>query len=280
MKLILTSDIHLGNTFTLESPLVPPEPFDQKEHELFAAQIHAEKPDVLIVTGDCAESSMWDGHLKTFFEMYKNPHGDSICIPGNHDQWLSRPIRTTCEEKFQDFFVQATAHGWVGIKDEPWSKDGVYVAGGMGWYDYSSRNLESQQLTPEEFDEFCFFGRKWSDFGMMGMPSALAFNRLRMAEFESCMNKVPPLDQRNALIAISHFVGLSRLMVKVGAEDDFYAAFFGNFSLGKLVIEKDSDLYYCGHRHRRAEWTIGKTRCICNGSGYGRGSKRFDIVEI
>jgi len=276
LKIIITSDIHLGNLAEIESPFFPPEPCDQIEHQRFADEIHALKPDVLVVAGDCAESCMWDGHLKTFFEMYKNPHGVSIAIQGNHDCWLSLPVRQTHEEKFQDFFIQAKKNGWKSLKDVPWSNDGVWIAGGMGWYDFSSADPEVVQgMLPHEIDA----RRGWSDYGRMRMNSALDVCKLRMAEFESNLKQVPPSSQRKALIVVSHFVGVSRLLQKFG-EQDWGAGFMGNWNIGRLAIEAEANFYCCGHSHRRAEFQLGNTRCVNIGSGYGRGSKRYEVIDL
>ena len=279
MKFLFASDIHVGNNSETESPEPIQQPFDKIEHQLFAAKIHAEKPDVLVVTGDCAESWLWPSLLTEFFQIYKNPHGISICIPGNHDCWLGRPRRLTHEEKFQQFFEEAAANGWIGIKDEPWSKDGIWIAGGMGWYDFSSKDPFFNSCSNQEMDEFAVANRKWIDYEMMGMRSAIDVAKLRMAEFEANLAKVPPPDQRKALIVISHFVGFSRLLAQLKPQD-WGVSFMGNMKIGELTAKADADYYFAGHTHRRKEFQLGKMRCINNGSGYGRGSKVYDVIEL
>lgn len=280
MKFVICSDLHLGNTTETESTLRPQMPFDKAEHERFAAEMHAHKPDALVVLGDCAETCLWDDFLAIFFDLYRNPHGASIAIPGNHDLWLGRPLRTTYEEAFANFFSVAADKKWVGIKDEPWVKDGIWIAGGMGWYDFSTRDPEYANIDPIEFDEKVCRAGGWADYPRMNMRSALAVNKVRMAEFKACLAKAPPPDQRKGLVVISHFPGFERLLSDDFGRPDWGRAFMGNNEIGKLVAKSDAQYYFCGHSHRRREFQLGDTKCINNGSGYGAGSKRYDIVEF
>lgn len=286
MKIVVASDIHFGNTSENEATGDVPQPFDKQAHQEFAAEMHGLKPDVLVITGDCAETCIFPDFRKLFFEMYKNPHGDSVAIPGNHDLWLGRPLRTNLEDAFQDFFVQSAANGWFGLKDDPWNKDGIWIGGGMGWYDFSTRDHAFNETSAKDFDEWIFMntvrgaGPSWADYGMMNMRSALSLNKKRMEEFRACLAKVPPADQRKALVVVSHFPGFERLLTDEFKKPDWGRAFMGNTEIGKLVAEHDANIYVCGHTHRRAEFQLGNTKCINNGSGYGLGSKRYDVFEV
>jgi predicted phosphodiesterase len=272
LKIILTSDIHYGNLCELEGN----GEFTVAEHKKFAALIHAEKPDVLIVTGDCGETCIDEMNLFRFFETYKNPHGTSICIPGNHDLWLHPDDKGTHWEKYDRFFKQAERNGWIALRDDIWQKDGIVVAGSMGWYDFSSAD-PVYSLTPEDWDRW----HPWSDYRAMKMKSAVEVAKKRIAEFKTSLSKIPPVDQRKALIVISHFPAFSRLMA-IGEfpSPDVGAAFMGNYEMGKMVAEVDPQLFFCGHTHRRKEFKLGEIICINNGSGYGLGSKKFDTFEF
>jgi metallophosphoesterase superfamily enzyme len=58
-------------------------------HEAFAKEMHDLRPDILVVAGDCAEGWLGDGNWDMFFQTYRNPHGASLCVPGNHDLWMA-----------------------------------------------------------------------------------------------------------------------------------------------------------------------------------------------
>ena len=62
--------------------------------------------------------------------------------------------------------------------------------------------------------------------------------------------------------------------------NDYYSGFFANYSMGKAVRKAKADVYFCGHSHSHADVMIDGIRCINNGSDYGRGTKRYDVVEI
>lgn len=282
MKLILASDVHYGN----KAPSEGDGPFEKEAHAEFAAEMHSHKPDVLVVAGDCGETCMSSKYLPKMLDVYKNPHGDSICIPGNHDVWLNGygkmgHGRDSHWEQYDWFFKEARCHGWSALRTEPWSKDGVWIAGSMGWYDFSSSDpmVCPGMMTPEEYDK----RHDWSDYGWMRMDSALQVNRERMHEFDKCLSKVPPKGDagRRWLMVVSHFIGFRELMATDFPRPDTGAAFMGNYSIGEKAAAVGADMYYCGHSHRRKEFVHASgMRCVNNGSGYGHGSKRYDVVEV
>ncbi len=272
MKIVLTSDSHYGNPSALEGD----GEFSAAEHKKFAAEMHALKPDVLIVTGDCGETCIDQMNLFEFFNTYKNPHGASICIPGNHDLWLHRDDKGTHWDKYDRFFEDAERCNWTALRDNIWKKDGVVVAGSMGWYDFSAAD-PAYSLTPEDWDKW----HPWSDYRAMKMTSAVEVAKKRIADFQASLAKIPPADQRKALIIISHFPAFSRLMaLEYFPSPNIGQAFMGNYEMGKMIAPLDANLYYTGHTHRRKEFQLGQTKCINNGSGYGLGGKRYDVFEF
>lgn len=276
MKIAFLSDTHFGNMAC--PPGEGSGPFLEDDHVAFAKRAHDAEPDALVVAGDVAETIIDPRMLTDFFEIYKNPHGASIFVPGNHDMWCVN-VDMRPEEKYDWYFSKAERMGWVGLRDEPWSKDGVFVAGNMGWFDFSSAPVELG-MTPEKYE----LERRWSDYHNMGFPSFMAypgktpmldFNKKRMEELEKCLSKVPK--DRKKLVVVTHFVGFEALL---GPKRDYYTAFFGNLPMGRRILKSKPDLYYCGHTHSRVEAMIKGVKCINNGSGYGVGSKKMDIIEL
>lgn len=276
MKFVLASDTHFGNHASAEGT----GPFTIADHLKFAQEMHAEKPEVMVVAGDCAETCASEALLGQFFSMYKNPHGVSICVPGNHDCWLSRNSTMSAREKYDWFFKVAKDNGWVALRDEPWSKDGVYVAGNMGWYDFSTIDPETRK-TPEEYERW----REWSDYDWMRLDRhsckdktpMIDFCAERLAELDVCLAKVPA--DRKKLVVVTHVVGFQRLQRWFRRPDE-YRAYMGCEGIGERVLKARADLYYCGHTHRHERHEISGVTCINNGSGYGLGSKRYDVIEV
>jgi len=111
-----------------------------------------------------------------------------------------------------------------------------------------------------------------------GSPTPmLDINRKTMAELSQSFSKVP--EDRKGLVVVTHIVGFSRLMSDFGPMD-YGRAFFGNLSIGEMAIKAGADVYYCGHSHGHKEFHLGNTRCMNNGSDYGKGSKRYDVIDI
>lgn len=276
MLLVVASDTHCGNPSSIEGTA----PFSRADHEAFAAEMHGHKPDVLLVTGDCAEGMAGDDELEFFLRAYKNPHGDSICIPGNHDVWLGRDD-FNAEEKYKRFAYLAKQAGWIPLVNEPYQfkNSGIWIAGNMCWYDFSHID-HGVDKTPHDYE----MERLWSDYFRMrfqGLPleatPMMDYCAKRMAEFKECLGKVPK--DRKFLVVASHFVGFPRLL-SFFRNADYSQTFMANNNIGVEVAKADADIYTCGHTHRRQEFQLGKTRCLNNGSGYGFGSKRYDIIDI
>jgi predicted phosphodiesterase len=271
MKIAFVADIHYcGN-----------EPdstwFSKSRHEEFSKKIHEHKPDVLIFGGDIAESYANPNLLGECLDIYKNPHGASLFIPGNHDVWClgmiwgpGKPM--DCEEKYLWNLSIAEQHGWVPLWNKPWSFDNVSFVGNMGWYNLKSSR--SMGLEPEFYET----RRNWSDYKKMDLESSklkspmLAFCRRRMKELDESFLSLP--NERRALVVVTHMVGFDRLL---GFTDD-KTAYFGNDSIGKRVLKSNATHYLCGHTHFRMETVIAGVHCLNNGSDYG--SKRCDIVKI
>lgn len=282
MKLVIASDIHY--TLDFEGPYCTGEGdrgFLRADHIAYAKYIHDLKPDVLFVLGDCAEGMLGRTCLSEFLSIYKNPHGDSICIPGNHDMWLSRGDLIGSfdpEKKYDEFYDTVSRGGWIGLRDTPFEKDGHYFVGNMCWYDFSmSDPATGQTALSYERDKY------WSDYGFMRMAESpsptpmLEYCTLRMAEFKAGLHKVPK--DRKSLVVGTHMVGFQRLL-PFFRNNDYGRAFFGNEEIGRLACEYDANYYFCGHSHRGCSFEIGNMKCVNNGSGYGVGSKRVDIVEL
>jgi 3',5'-cyclic AMP phosphodiesterase CpdA len=288
MKLVFLSDLHYGNYATLEGD----GPFTNADHEKLAQEVHDLKPDILLVAGDCAETCIDIANMKRFLEIYKNPHGVSICIPGNHDMWIPQHgegSSMTADEKYAWFYSEAKAAGWIGLKDEPFEKDGVWIVGNCGWYDFSTIDPEFMRSGTQGPRDATWYERwrDWSDYGWMKLDRGqtksktpmLDFCKARMAELEASLAKVPAKADRKALVFMTHIVGFERLQAWFRRPDQ-YRAYMGNVEIGKMAAKAEADVYYCGHTHREMKFELGNMRCINNGSGYGHGSKRYDVIEL
>lgn len=292
MKIALLADLHFGNNVYL--PDEGDAPFTLEEHQKFAAQVHAEKPDVVLIAGDVAETCIDMALFKECLDTYKNPHGASILVPGNHDMWIMQKRRIpelggvymvpapgnplTAEKKYEILSWQAKENGWVFLKDEPWEKDGYWIAGNMGWFDFSAIPSEVG-LTGEFYEKNK--RQNWSDYHYMDLAFStdktpmMDFCKRRMAEFKAALEKVPK--DRKGLLVVTHIVGFPELM---GPKRDEFSAFFGNFEVGRLAVQYEADVYCCGHTHSHADLVAGNMRRLNNGSGYGLGSKRYDVIEM
>lgn len=265
MRIAFVADLHYcGEDASLKYP--------RSSHEALAGEIHASKPDVIMVGGDVAESYADPALLGQCLDIYGNPFGASLLVPGNHDVWC-RGTTVDAEEKYEWNLRVAREHGWVPLWNTPWSVDDVWFVGNMGWYDLRSCP-KWIGFGPKYYEA----ARNWSDYYNMckldrsEKTPMLDFCRRRMGELDVALAQVPEV--RRGLVVMTHIVGFEELL---GIFDE-NTAFFGNMGIGKRVAKARATHYLCGHTHVGKKARIRNVECINNGSDYG--CKNFDMVEI
>lgn len=263
MKIALVSDTHFCGQYDGH--------FGAEAHMELARRMHAERPDVLVISGDVAETNVNPSYLGECLDTYKNPHGYSVMVPGNHDVWCSN-TNMEAEQKYLWNLETAIKRGWIPLSDRPVDIDGTWFAGNMGWYDFGCCP-KYLGFPPEYYEK----RRAWSDYRYMCLtdPSIKSpmksFCRRRMSEFRKCLGAVPSGCRP---VVVTHIVGFRELL---GGNDE-NTAYFGNLSIGREVLKRKAILYMCGHTHHGVDVEIRGTRCVNNGSDYGR--KDFTLIEL
>src|SRR5262245_28311236 len=133
MNLAITSDLHL--------PITP-----SSAIRALAYEVAAFGPDAFVVAGDVAESL---ADLERCLGILKREVSCPILVlAGNHDLWArDAGSRRKWEELISETVRKA---GCVWLEKTTFVKDGVGVAGSIGWYDYSAAD-PSVKLPPEVF---------------------------------------------------------------------------------------------------------------------------------
>lgn len=263
MRIVLVSDTHFCGQ--------DDEYFGLEAHKKLASQMHAKKPDVLVISGDVAETNVHPSYLGECLDIYGNPHGHSIMVPGNHDVWCSN-TNMEAEQKYIWNLETASRKGWTPLSDKPVEIGGIWFAGNMGWYDF--RCCPKFIGFPPAYYEK---KRDWSDYGYMCLTDPAiespmkSFCKLRMSEFKKCLGAVPP---GHRPVVVTHIVGFKEMLW--GNNES--TAYFGNLSIGSEVLKKKALLYMCGHTHHGIDIEIRGTHCINNGSDYH--SKRFTLIDL
>lgn len=137
MRIVAAADLHLT-----------PERMARLPHmEQQAARSTAE---VLIIAGDLTAGPVAD-HTRILAALSVFS-GLKLFVPGNHDLWQKRRERDTWRRYEHDLPEAVAAAGFHTLDQEPVIYQNYGFIGGMGWYDYSLRQLafadEDLRLSP------------------------------------------------------------------------------------------------------------------------------------
>lgn len=127
MIIVAAADLHLSPR-TLDQPAR----LQERASELAA--------DVLIIAGDLTTGSL--SQFATAFRALSGFPGPKLFIPGNHDLWHKPEGRDTWRRYGVDLARTAATAGFHYLDASPFIHEGYGFVGAMGWYDYSTRQLE------------------------------------------------------------------------------------------------------------------------------------------
>ncbi len=129
MRILVTSDLHMEVTG------------HHTIHRLVAG-MEREEPDLVVIAGDLGNPlHMYEQCLACFSTL---PCTVAV-LPGNHDLWASNG--QTSRQLYEKMLPEATRQsGMHWLEDVPLVlENGIAVAGGIGWYDYSARDPQLDQ---------------------------------------------------------------------------------------------------------------------------------------
>jgi len=202
-----------------------------------------------------------------------------------------------------DIHVGTKGFDWIleTIKDKPV----IYVLGNHEYYknsypkllvklkDLSSGTnihiLENESIELEDITFHCM--TLWTDFNLFGKPEIAAYeSQTRMNDYKvilrdpsySKMRSIDTLALHNESIkwlkdslqasktaknvVVSHHAPSNKSIEEKYSNDLLSAAFASN--LDDIILEHQPDYWFHGHVHEAFDYTIGKTRVICNSCGY------------
>lgn len=227
--------------------------------------------DAVLLGGDNAELSNGLHNHRVLFgtlrDRFNCPHG---FVLGNHELW-GRIANISSKKLLEDIFPKlGEEYGFTYLERANLTSQGITFVGTYGHFDYSflRKNTEiSRDLL--EGGIFVREGRKitWQDIHLMDWEG-------RNNE-EVCRELVDEFERRlrgaksEKKVTISHT--LPRLALNSwpdSPEQRFMEAYSGSDLIGN-VLERNPSLYhFCGHTHRRAVATIGKTEVLNVGADY------------
>jgi predicted phosphohydrolase len=220
MKIIVTSDLHLG--ITREARI-----------RAQAGQIAAEAPALTVLAGDLGEPlANFAGCLRLFAGL----PGEVAVLAGNHDVWAGggHHSQDLWERELPEV-VRAAGMTW--LEDAVWRRENVAVVGTLAWYDYSAADPGLPPYPPEYFarnkgkynNDATFIDWPWSDQEFAAQLCDACVARLMRLEADPAVR---------AVVVVTH-VPLFEAQMPRKLDDPVWGlsnAYFGNLTLGRRVL--------------------------------------------
>ena len=235
LKLILSSDWHYGRRLR-----------DRAVFDQLMDAIESERPDGVLVLGDIAN----EFHPKNYRIVF--PRLAALGCPvgvlvGNHDVWLGSHARglPTSWDALAAFAGLAEEHGITCLDLASLRIGDVFVAGTLGWYDYS---LGSPLWSTEQYAKKQFERGIWNDgkYVRWLQDDDEVCHRL-LASLEASLARRP--DDTVPLV-VTHVAAMIESVAVIGRPLwDFFNAYMGTTRLGELLERHAVPLHFHGHLH-------------------------------
>jgi putative phosphoesterase len=259
MKLAYISDLHidagpLGHAASVALPQL-------------VQDVH---PDVFVIGGDVASKLFT---VKRFFKSFHFLACPKLFVPGNHDIWVSATEEHSSRDKYRRLLPDVCGEtGFHFLPHNPISLNGIGFAGSLGWYDYSFRNPELDNVISEAaYRRKHYQGRVWNDrrYAKWRTPDHQVADEMA-TELD---NDLAMLDgQSQKVVAVVHHLPFAELVRRSGdAKWDFFNAFMGSVSLGEVILRhSEVSLVLTGHTHYHLDTSVGDVRVVTSPLGYTR----------
>jgi putative phosphoesterase len=257
VKLGILSDIHVDINLIREQDFIIPSMAD------FARTHHL---DAWLIAGDI--SSDYRLTLEALRKLESLSSRPCFFVPGNHDIWTEKHKDMNSWEIYHEL----QSHERNVSREPVKLKEGWYLTGDLGWYDYS---FGDPAYTAEDFDRMiyrdgCKEERVWQDSVMA------VWNRPTRDTHEYFLSSLEKkLSSRSSgnLIVMTHVLPIEDFTVGMDHPQHemwkYLNAFLGGKSYGELLFRHPSVRYsICGHIHYRKEALHRGIRFYCACLGY------------
>jgi hypothetical protein len=306
MRVAVFSDIHADINTAREDP-----DFTLK----LIAHLNEMDIDMLLVVGDISGS--FSGIQSFFYDLQTVDVKYRLFCPGNHDIWVNQASFDGSLAKYYELLPELSQYfDWHYLPQNPLIIDGIGFAGTIGWYDYSTRNLQfDDQINKESYQQKInpVSGSKWMDryFAKFGnLTDGQITSRFNL-DLQMDLKKLgiqsnaPVIDEKNVsknnpkteylsdknkkdldtLIVSSHFVPFQEFITYRGTLHwDYFSAFIGNLSLGQIINDIPSGLrrIACfGHTHSNKQMILSSgVEGYCSPIGYNHEWNSTSLEEV
>jgi len=257
VKIVAISDLHILSNHQ-----------DSLFLESIRRRVEEIKPDIFVIAGDISD------YLETISESLNVLQIDDcvkLYVPGNHDIWFEDNDGPGSLEKYARTLEEiCKKYDFRYLPNAPFIHDETAFIGSIGWYDYSFRRF-NLEIPEENYLQKEYHGAVWYDifkidWGYSDSEATTLFNQ----KLEYDLRNLP--ESIKQVIFVSHHLPFKELTIyKNKLPWDFYSAFMGAVSTGKILLDdKRVVLSISGHSHVRNMARIGKLTALTVPVGYSR----------
>ena len=232
MKLVVTSDLHLGIT-------------TEKELSRFVSKIAKLEPDLFVAAGDLGE---FGGYFTKCLEILsKIPAKQHAALVGNHDLWTRNPEIATSKQLWEDIWPGVMQElGWVWLEDTVVKLGRTAVIGSIAWYDYSAASNIPEDLCRimkgHYNNDGNYMDKSWNDVEFA------AARRYGLVTNATHLDDDEGIDDT---IVITHVPIFEAQHIRSRYDQPAADAYFYNYTLGKCLLNiKKLRTVISGHTHR------------------------------
>ncbi len=273
MKVALTSDLHVDH------------------HPEVAALVLAEilartdgaGADLVIIAGDLTHQ---EDRLEQALTTLRPAGRAAVFVAGNHDLWVKKDASAPTSRDRYERTVPARARsaGFHSLGFDSLTVDGYRVLGVTGWYDYTLRNRELDNVFSMDDYRRGSWGRlRWNDKLHVVWPGD---DGDLLDDVAICESQIRALEQQLAeapsvpTIVVTHHLPFQELTTSKGEPPwDFLNGFMGSARLGEAILGTPGvRLAVAGHTHFRksamVDGVAGPVRAEISPVGYPREYRR------
>lgn len=181
-------------------------------------------------------------------------------VPGNHEMWDNQFASSF--EVLQYFNEEGKD---ISVQVNPYEFDDWVVLGNMGWYDYSTAQ---PYYTEKQLDKMSHGGSRWNDrwFCRWEEKTNKEVSQLLINDLKVQLDKY----KKKKIILMSHVVPYQDCIIQKGVSDwDYFNAFIGNTTIGKLADDYGVQIAQFGHTHNRfSKHSEAGVEMVCSPLGY------------
>lgn len=235
VKIIITSDLHLGITQT-------------STIRDLVNRIADEEPDLIVLAGDIGEGLPL---FRECLKLFAGLPGDIAVLAGNHDVWAQENYSS--QKLWEHALPEAVQKaGMLWLEETAWQRDGVAVAGSLAWYDYSAADPTLPSYRPGFFAGLKGIYNRDAEYVDWSWPDREFAARLGTGLCERLAKLETDSGVRNVVV-VTHVPLFEEQILRKPDDFDwgFSNAYFGNLTLGRQVLQtsKKVQMVVSGHTH-------------------------------